>query len=124
MDCYLERKKQSPEIRPPRPLIEQEVDKFYDIVAGYDIPEETIDYIVSVFQSRLAHYALSAVLTSSVRQEAETICADEAKEEALEKAGFQIGDYGDFLNLTPEEREIVEERLRISRQDRKDRKKK
>ena len=46
------------------------------------------------------------------------------KRKRLEAAGWKFGNVTDFLNLTPEEREIVEERLRISRQDRKDRKKK
>ena len=40
---------------------------------------------------------------------------DKAKREALEAAGFSVGDYGDFLELTPEERKLVELRLRLSR---------
>jgi DNA-binding XRE family transcriptional regulator len=40
---------------------------------------------------------------------------DKAEREALEAAGFQIGDFGDFLELTPEERQLVELRLRVSR---------
>jgi predicted XRE-type DNA-binding protein len=40
---------------------------------------------------------------------------DKAEREALESAGFQVGDFGDFLGLTPEERKLVELRLHISR---------
>jgi predicted XRE-type DNA-binding protein len=35
--------------------------------------------------------------------------------QALEAAGFRIGDYGDFLGLTEEERHLVELRLAVSR---------
>ena len=40
---------------------------------------------------------------------------DKAERKALEAAGFQVGDFGDFLGLTPEERKLVELRLRVSR---------
>jgi predicted XRE-type DNA-binding protein len=36
-----------------------------------------------------------------------------AVREALTKAGFRIGDYGDFLELSDEERSIVELRVAI-----------
>jgi DNA-binding XRE family transcriptional regulator len=38
-----------------------------------------------------------------------------AKRKKLEAAGFTVGDVEDFLDLTPEERELVELRLTISR---------
>jgi ribosome-binding protein aMBF1 (putative translation factor) len=38
-----------------------------------------------------------------------------AKRKKLEAAGFRIGDAEDFLNLSPEERELVDLRLRVSR---------
>jgi hypothetical protein len=37
---------------------------------------------------------------------------DKAMREKLEKAGYRIGDYADFLGLTEEERELVELRLK------------
>lgn len=40
---------------------------------------------------------------------------DRKKRKALEAAGFRIGDAEDFLGLTPEERELVELRLAVSR---------
>jgi DNA-binding XRE family transcriptional regulator len=40
---------------------------------------------------------------------------DRAKQEALESAGFRVGDAGDFLGLTDEERRIVDLRLKLSR---------
>src|SRR5262245_6437574 len=39
----------------------------------------------------------------------------EAKRKKLEAAGFRIGDAEDFLDLSPEERELVDLRLRVSR---------
>jgi ribosome-binding protein aMBF1 (putative translation factor) len=39
----------------------------------------------------------------------------EAKRKKLEAAGFRIGDAEDFLELTPEERELVGLRIRLSR---------
>src|SRR5437762_3532478 len=39
----------------------------------------------------------------------------EAKRKKLEAAGFRVGDAEDFLGLSPEERELVELRLRVSR---------
>jgi DNA-binding XRE family transcriptional regulator len=38
-----------------------------------------------------------------------------AKREALEAAGFRVGDYGDFLGLSDAERQIVELRVRLTR---------
>jgi transcriptional regulator with XRE-family HTH domain len=38
---------------------------------------------------------------------------DEAVREALIEAGFRIGDYGDFLGLTDQERRVVELRVAI-----------
>ena len=43
---------------------------------------------------------------------------DKAEREALEAAGYQIGGFGDFLGLTPEERKLVELRLRVGRMTR------
>lgn len=40
---------------------------------------------------------------------------DKKKRDALETAGFRVGDYGDFLGLTVEERRLVELRLAIGR---------
>jgi hypothetical protein len=40
---------------------------------------------------------------------------NKAEREAIEAAGFQVGDYGDFLGLTPEERKLIELRLSVSR---------
>lgn len=40
---------------------------------------------------------------------------DKKKRTALEAAGFRIGDAWDFLELTPEERRLVELRVSISR---------
>jgi DNA-binding XRE family transcriptional regulator len=40
---------------------------------------------------------------------------DARKRKALEAAGFRIGDAGDFLGLTEEERRLVEVRLAVSR---------
>src|SRR5436189_3938822 len=39
----------------------------------------------------------------------------EAKRKKLEAAGFRIGDAEDFLELTPEERKLVDLRLKVSR---------
>ena len=39
----------------------------------------------------------------------------EAKRKRLEAAGFSVGDAEDFLGLTPEERELVDLRVRLSR---------
>jgi predicted XRE-type DNA-binding protein len=41
---------------------------------------------------------------------------NKAKREALEAAGFRVGDYGDFLGLTDAERELVELRVRLGRE--------
>jgi predicted XRE-type DNA-binding protein len=38
-----------------------------------------------------------------------------AKRKKLEAAGFRVGDAEDFLDLTPEERELVDLRLKVSR---------
>jgi DNA-binding XRE family transcriptional regulator len=46
-----------------------------------------------------------------------------AKREALEAAGFKVGDYGDFLGLTDAERQIIELRVRLARQIREGREK-
>lgn len=35
--------------------------------------------------------------------------------ESMEEAGWKIGDYGDFLGLSEEERKIVELRIRLAR---------
>jgi DNA-binding XRE family transcriptional regulator len=40
---------------------------------------------------------------------------DKEKRKALEAAGWRFGDAADFLNLTEEERQLVELRLAISR---------
>ncbi len=40
---------------------------------------------------------------------------DRAKQEALEEAGFRLGDAEDFLDLTDEERALVELRVGVSR---------
>lgn len=40
---------------------------------------------------------------------------DKKKRDALEKAGFRVGDYDDFLGLTEDERRLVELRLAIGR---------
>jgi transcriptional regulator with XRE-family HTH domain len=40
---------------------------------------------------------------------------DRSKREALERAGWKVGDAGDFLDLQPRERELVELRLAFSR---------
>src|SRR5258708_32030342 len=40
---------------------------------------------------------------------------DKAKQKELEATGWQIGDYGDFLGLNDEERQLVELRIKISR---------
>src|SRR5690554_4070908 len=40
---------------------------------------------------------------------------DKGKRRALEAAGFRVGDAGDFLGLTDEERRIVELRVKLSR---------
>lgn len=40
---------------------------------------------------------------------------DRKKRKALEAAGFRVGDAEDFLGLSPEERELVELRLAVSR---------
>src|SRR4051812_13311125 len=37
------------------------------------------------------------------------------KRKKLEAAGFRVGDAEDFLDLTPEERELVDLRLNVSR---------
>lgn len=42
-----------------------------------------------------------------------------AKRKRLEAAGWQVGDYGDLLGLTDEERQIVELRIRITRKVRR-----
>ena len=44
------------------------------------------------------------------------------KQKALEAAGFQVGDAADFLELTDEERSLVELRLAVSRAIRERRK--
>ena len=40
---------------------------------------------------------------------------DEDKQKRLEAAGFRVGDAGDFLGLTDDERRLVELRLALSR---------
>src|SRR4051794_9292041 len=40
---------------------------------------------------------------------------DKAKKERLEAAGFKVGTVADFLGLTPEEEELIETRLALSR---------
>jgi DNA-binding XRE family transcriptional regulator len=40
---------------------------------------------------------------------------NKAKREALEAAGFRVGDYGDFLGLTDAERQLVELRVQLGR---------
>lgn len=40
---------------------------------------------------------------------------DKDKRQALENAGFQVGDAGDFLGLTAQERRMVELRSAVSR---------
>lgn len=40
---------------------------------------------------------------------------DATKRKKLEAAGFRFGDAEDFLDLTPEERELVDLRLKVSR---------
>lgn len=40
---------------------------------------------------------------------------DKKKRSTLEAAGFQIGDAGDFLGLTDEERRLVDLRVQLSR---------
>jgi DNA-binding XRE family transcriptional regulator len=40
---------------------------------------------------------------------------DRTKREALEAAGFRVGDAEDFLGLTPEERQIVALRVAVAR---------
>jgi hypothetical protein len=40
---------------------------------------------------------------------------DRKKRDALEAAGFRVGDAEDFLGLTPEERKIVELRVAVAR---------
>jgi hypothetical protein len=40
---------------------------------------------------------------------------DKAKRHALEAAGFRVGDAGEFLGLTAEERRLVDLRLAVSR---------
>jgi transcriptional regulator with XRE-family HTH domain len=39
-----------------------------------------------------------------------------AEREALEAAGFAVGDYGDFLELSEEERQLIELRFQLSNQ--------
>ncbi|GAC1473157.1 MAG: hypothetical protein NVSMB9_21310 [Isosphaeraceae bacterium] len=46
---------------------------------------------------------------------------DKNKRKALEGAGFQVGDAGDFLGLSAQERHMVELRLALSRAVRKTR---
>jgi predicted XRE-type DNA-binding protein len=48
---------------------------------------------------------------------------NKAERESLEAAGWRIGDYGDFLELTDDEREIVELRFRLAKQIRERREK-
>jgi DNA-directed RNA polymerase sigma subunit (sigma70/sigma32) len=48
---------------------------------------------------------------------------NKAKREALEAAGFKVGDYGDFLGLTDAERQIIELRVWLARQIREGREK-
>ena len=48
---------------------------------------------------------------------------DKDRERKLREAGFQIGDYGDFLGLTDEDRAFVEIRLALVRAVRERRKK-
>jgi DNA-binding XRE family transcriptional regulator len=48
---------------------------------------------------------------------------NKAKREALEAAGFKVGDFGDFLELTDAERQIIELRVRLARQIREGREK-
>ncbi len=40
---------------------------------------------------------------------------DPKKKAKLEAAGWKVGDYGDFLGLTPAEREVVELRVKLAR---------
>jgi predicted XRE-type DNA-binding protein len=40
---------------------------------------------------------------------------DPKKKAKLEAAGWKVGDYGDFLDLTPAEREVVELRVKLAR---------
>ncbi len=40
---------------------------------------------------------------------------EQKKRQALEKAGFRIGDAGDFLGLTEEESRLIDVRLAVSR---------
>ncbi len=40
---------------------------------------------------------------------------DAQKRERLEKAGFKVGDYDEFLGLSPEEKEYIEVRITLSR---------
>ncbi len=42
---------------------------------------------------------------------------DAAKRERLEQAGFRVGTVADFLDLTPEENELVESKVALSAAD-------